>query len=47
MSEGLKLHFEVAPDDIAAAGNASTGTKNTLKKMGFPAAIIRRVAIAM
>ena len=43
----MKLHYEVAGDDFTRAGEASGAVKATLKRLGFPADVIRRVAIAM
>ena len=47
MSDSLTLRFTVPPDDFTRAGEASSATKATLKQLGFPADIIRRVAIVM
>ena len=41
------LHFEVPGDDFTRAGEASAAVKRTLKQLGFPSDVIRRVAIAM
>jgi anti-sigma regulatory factor (Ser/Thr protein kinase) len=38
--------YEIAGADFTNAGRASTGIKETLKNMGLPSALIRRVAIA-
>ena len=38
--------YEIAGADFINAGRASTGIKETLKNMGLPSALIRRVAIA-
>lgn len=38
--------YEIAGADFTNAGRASTGIKETLKHMGLPSALIRRVAIA-
>lgn len=43
----LNLHYEVPGDDFTRAGEASGAVKNKLKQLGFPAEVIRRVAIAM
>ena len=43
----MKLHYEVSGDDFTRAGEASGAVKATLKRLGFPADVIRRVAIAM
>ena len=41
------LHFDVPGDDFTRAGEASASVKRTLKQLGFPSDVIRRVAIAM
>ncbi|MGE5199919.1 MAG: ATP-binding protein [Rhodospirillaceae bacterium] len=38
--------YEIAGADFINAGRASTGIKETLKDMGLPATLIRRLAIA-
>ena len=43
----MKLHYDVSGDDFTRAGEASGAVKSTLKRLGFPADVIRRVAIAM
>ncbi len=43
----MKLHYDVSGDDFTRAGEASGAVKATLKRLGFPADVIRRVAIAM
>ncbi len=43
----MNLHYEVPSDDFTRAGEASGAVKATLKKLGFPPAVIRKVAIAM
>ncbi len=43
----MKLHYEVSGDDFTRAGEASGAVKATLKRLGFPPEVIRRVAIAM
>ena len=47
MSQAIQLHYEVPGDDFTRAGEASSAVKRTLKKLGFKADVIRRVAIAM
>ena len=47
MDESLTLHFTVPPDDFTRAGEASSSTKATLKQLGLPADVIRRVSIVM
>lgn len=43
----MKLHYDVPGDDFTRAGEASGDVKRRLRQMGFPADVIRRVAIAM
>ncbi len=43
----IHLEFEVAGNNFLTAGSASDAVKSTLKKLGIPAAAIKRVAIAM
>ena len=43
----MKYHDEVSGDDFTRAGEASGAVKATLKRLGFPPEVIRRVAIAM
>jgi anti-sigma regulatory factor (Ser/Thr protein kinase) len=43
----MTLHYDVSGDDFTRAGEASGAVKSTLKQLGFPADVIRRVAIAM
>ena len=38
--------YEVTGKDFANAGRASTSIKDTLKRLGVPPAVVRRVAIA-
>lgn len=47
MSDNITLHYDVAGDDFTHAGEASGAVKHSLKKLGFDADTIRRVAIAM
>lgn len=47
MSTAVTLHYEVPGDDFTRAGEASGGVKRTLKQLGLPSDVIRRVAIAM
>ncbi len=49
MSEAhvLKLHYEVDGTDFTRAGEASGEVKRVLKELGFPADLIKNVAIAM
>ena len=47
MSEAEFVHaYDVAGADFTNAGRASTAIKETLKHMGLPSALVRRVAIA-
>jgi len=43
----LTLHYKVPGDDFSRAGEASSNIKKTLKQLGFPPAIIRKVAISL
>lgn len=43
----ILLHYDVPGDDFTRAGAASGAVKGKLKQLGFPADVIRRVAIAM
>ena len=43
----IDLHYDVPGDDFTRAGEASGAVKATLKKLGFPPEVIRKVAIAM
>ena len=47
MSDSIKLHDTVSPDDFTRAGEASGDVKSKLKKMGVPPEAVRKVAIAM
>ena len=47
MDESLVLNYTVPGDDFSRAGEASSATKSTLKQLGLPADIIRRVSIVM
>ena len=47
MNDTIKLHYDVPGDDFTRAGEASSAVKKTLRKLGVPGEIIRRVAIAM
>ena len=47
MGEDMVLTYQVDPDDFTRAGEASSSLKRTLKQLGIPADIIRRVSIAM
>lgn len=43
----MRKHYEISGTDFAAAGEASSSFKDILKKLGVPANLVRRVAIAM
>ncbi len=45
--ELLSLHYDVNGTDFTCAGEASSKIKKNLKELGFPASIIRNVAIAV
>ena len=47
MNDSLELTYTIDPDDFTRAGEASTSVKKTLKTMGMPPEIVRRVAIAI
>ena len=47
MAESLNFNFKVDGDDFTSAGQASVLVKKNLRRIGFPAEIIRRVSIAM
>ncbi|MBE5970096.1 MAG: anti-sigma regulatory factor [Lachnospiraceae bacterium] len=46
-NDALELDFEVDGNDYQRAGEASSRVKTTLKEVGMPAELIKRVAIAM
>ncbi len=43
----MKYHYEVPGDDFSRAGNASAEMKKTLQRLGIPASVIKRTAVAM
>lgn len=45
--EKIKLHYDVDSNDFSCAGEASGKIKKALKDLGFDAALIRNVAIAV
>ncbi len=47
MGEILKLRYDVDGHDFVSCGKASEDVKRTLKSIGMPADVIRKVAIAM
>ncbi len=47
MSEPVVLNYRVDGENFTSAGEASVAVKKSLRQMGFPPEIIRRVSIAM
>jgi anti-sigma regulatory factor (Ser/Thr protein kinase) len=47
MNDAVTLHFDVDGENFTSAGEASVQVKKTLRQMGFPPEVIRRVSIAM
>lgn len=47
MAEPVKLHYRVDGENFTSAGEASVAVKKSLRQMGFPPEVIRRVSIAM
>ncbi len=48
MSEAIvKLHYDIDAEDFTTAGEASSGVKKTLTRLGVNHEVIKRVAIAM
>lgn len=45
--EILSLHYDVSGTDFTCAGEASSKIKRNLKELGFPASVVRNVAIAV
>ena len=45
--QSLILHYDIDAVDFSAAGEASSGVKRTLNKIGVNPAVVKRVAIAM
>jgi len=43
----MTLKYCVSPEDFTRAGEASSDTKNKLKKMGVPPEVVRKVSIAL
>lgn len=43
----MKYHYEVSGDDFSRAGNASSEMKKILQRLGIPADVIKRTAVAM
>lgn len=46
-NQSLTLHYDIDAVDFSAAGEASSGVKRTLNKIGVNPAIVKRAAIAM
>ena len=47
MENTIKLSYEVDGEDFTRAGEASASVKKTLRKLGVPPDVIRKVAIAL
>lgn len=47
MATPIVLKYTVSGSDFSRAGEASSAVKRTLKQLGFPPDVIRRVSIAM
>jgi anti-sigma regulatory factor (Ser/Thr protein kinase) len=47
MSDVLSFHFDVDGENFTSAGQASVQIKKSLRRLGLPPEIIRRVSIAM
>lgn len=47
MSEPLVFHFEVDGSDFTSAGTASVAVKKSLRQLGLPSEVIRKLSIAM
>lgn len=47
MSEPVVLRYNVDGENFTSAGEASVAVKKSLRQMGFPPEVIRRVSIAM
>lgn len=45
--DAITLTYAVDPDDFTRAGEASSNLKRTLKQMGLPPDIVRRISIVM
>ena len=43
----VKLHYDIDAEDFTAAGEASSGVKKTLTRLGVDPDVIKRVSIAM
>lgn len=42
-----RLHFDILPDDLSAAGEASSSVKKTLNQLGVDPRVIKKASIAM
>ncbi|MDD3802784.1 MAG: ATP-binding protein [bacterium] len=42
----IELDFEIKHNDFDRAGSASSGLKNTLKQIGYPPDIIKRIVVS-
>lgn len=47
MNDSLTFHYDVDGENFVSAGQASVQVKKTLRRLGMPPEVIRRVAIAM
>ena len=47
MDEAIVLKYEISPDDVTRAGEASSDVKGKLKQLGVSPEAVRKVAIAM
>lgn len=45
--EIIRLHYDINDEDFSAAGEASSGVKKTLSRLGVSPETVKRVAIAM
>ncbi len=45
--EIIRLHYEINDEDFSAAGEASSGVKKTLSRLGVSPDVVKKVAIAM
>ena len=43
----MKLHYDVLEGEYSQAGEASSSVKKTLKQLGIPSDLIRKIAVAM
>lgn len=47
MSDVITLHYDINAEDFSAAGEASSGVKRTLNKLGVNPDVVKKVSIAM